>query len=93
MPAWQDLRVAVEEIRKNPESAEKNRIGVLLSNKGTKDSTMTLTHTLWALYDVLPPHSVQKPHRCMVTASRVWYLTSVARLLGTHQAHLLAPIL
>lgn len=40
----------------------RNRTGVLLSNPNFP-LTMTLTHTLWALYNVLPAGVVQKPHR------------------------------
>lgn len=50
---------AVEAIRGEPGAAEKNRTGVLLSNRNYTESTQTLTHVLWALFNVLPPHSVQ----------------------------------
>jgi len=50
---------AVEDIRANPDSASKNRIGVLLGHERFKDTTQTLTHTLWALFNVLPGHTVQ----------------------------------
>lgn len=40
----------------------RNRTGVLLSNPNFP-LTMTLTHTLWSLYNVLPKGVVQKPHR------------------------------
>jgi gentisate 1,2-dioxygenase len=39
-----------------------NRTGILLSNPNFP-LTMTLTHTLWSLYNVLPKRVVQKPHR------------------------------
>lgn len=48
------------EIRKIAEG--RNRTGFLLSNPNFP-ITMTLTHTLWALYNVLPAGVVQKPHR------------------------------
>lgn len=44
------------------EAAGRNRTGILLSNPHFP-LTMTLTHTLWALYNVLPAGVVQKPHR------------------------------
>lgn len=45
----------------NPEN---NRKGILLSNKDTeKIGTNTITPVLWALYNELPPNTVQKPHR------------------------------
>jgi len=47
-------------IRKEAEG--RNRTGFLLSNPHFPQ-TMTLTHTLWALYNVLPAGVVQKPHR------------------------------
>jgi len=41
-----------------------NRKGILLSNKDTeKIGTNTITPVLWALYNELPPNTVQKPHR------------------------------
>lgn len=48
------------EIRKQAEG--KNRTGFLLANPNFPQ-TMTLTHTLWALYNVLPAGVVQKAHR------------------------------
>jgi len=45
----------------NPEN---NRKGILLSNKDTEIlGTNTITPVLWALYNELPPNTVQKPHR------------------------------
>jgi len=45
----------------NPEN---NRKGILLSNKDTEIlGTNTSTPVLWALYNELPPNTVQKPHR------------------------------
>jgi gentisate 1,2-dioxygenase len=41
---------------------DRNRVGVLLSNPHFP-TTMTLTHTLWSLYNILPKGVVQKPHR------------------------------
>jgi len=41
-----------------------NRKGILLSNKDTeKIGTNTITPVLWALYNELPPNTVQKPHK------------------------------
>ncbi len=48
------------EVRKEAEG--RNRTGFLLSNPNFP-ITMTLTHTLWALYNVLPAGVTQKPHR------------------------------
>ena len=44
------------------ESAGKNRTGILLSNPNFP-KTMTLTHTLWSLYNALPAGVAQKAHR------------------------------
>ena len=54
------LAKELEIVRK--EAAGRNRTGFLLSNPNFPH-TMTLTHTLWALYNVLPAGVVQKPHR------------------------------
>jgi gentisate 1,2-dioxygenase len=41
-----------------------NRKGILLSNKDTeKLGINTITPVLWALYNELPPNTIQKPHR------------------------------
>ena len=53
------MRAAVQEIRDNPENANKNRMGVLLGNRSFDKTTQTLTHVLWALFNVLPGHTVQ----------------------------------
>ena len=50
----------LQAVRKEAEG--RNRTGFLLSNPHFPQ-TMTLTHTLWALYNVLPAGVVQKPHR------------------------------
>ncbi|VAW49454.1 Gentisate 1,2-dioxygenase [hydrothermal vent metagenome] len=54
------LTTELKEIRKIAEG--KNRTGFLLFNPNFP-LTMTLTHTLWALYNVLPAGVTQKPHR------------------------------
>lgn len=54
------LTAELDKIRK--EAAGRNRTGVLLANPNFPH-TMTLTHTLWSLYNVLPAGVVQKPHR------------------------------
>jgi gentisate 1,2-dioxygenase len=41
-----------------------NRKGILLSNKDTeKFGNNTITPVLWALYNELPPNTVQRPHK------------------------------
>lgn len=54
------LTKELEKVRKI--AAGRNRTGFLLSNPNFP-ITMTLTHTLWALYNVLPAGVTQKPHR------------------------------
>lgn len=63
----QTLEDTVKKLKADPESAKKNRIGVLLGTEQTQ-STKTLTHVLWALFNVIPARSVQKPHRHTATA-------------------------
>lgn len=57
------MLAAVEEIRHGAGAEHKNRLGILLGNKLTEDSTKTLTHTLWALLNTIPAGDVQRPHR------------------------------
>lgn len=53
----------VERINHEPGAQHRNRMGILLGNKTTDDSTKTLTHTLWSLLNVLPANQSQRPHR------------------------------
>lgn len=64
-PTRFDGRIARErlgEIERDPRSAGRNRISVLLGNAATPQ-TLTATHTLWAMLGVLPAGRVQRPHR------------------------------
>lgn len=54
------LDAALRKARK--EHGQANRSGILLSNPNFPQ-TMTLTHTLWSLYNALPAGVMQKPHR------------------------------
>ena len=56
------LTEALENERAIGGAQQRNRLGVLLSNPNFP-KTMTLTHTLWSLYNILPAGIVQKPHR------------------------------
>lgn len=48
----------------NLSNPNNNRKGILLSNKDTeKIGTNTITPVLWALYNELPPHTKQRPHK------------------------------
>ena len=59
----EQLRAQVEELRHEEGVEHRNRLGVILGNQSTEGSTLTLTHTLWALLNVLPARSAQRPHR------------------------------
>lgn len=49
---------------KNLSVENNNRKGILLSNKDTERiGNNTITHVLWALYNELPPNTIQKPHK------------------------------
>lgn len=59
----------LDEIKKNAAAANqeknaalRNRNGVLLANE-TCTLTKTITPTLWALFNVIHPHTVQAPHK------------------------------
>ena len=59
-----DRMLASVELLIHDENAKhKNRLGILLGNKITETNTLTLTHTLWSLLNLLPAHNVQRPHR------------------------------
>ena len=56
---------AVEELTKiaeAPGANAKNRVSVLL-NTVDQDQTLTVTHTLWAMFGLLPVDQIQRPHR------------------------------
>lgn len=57
------LKANVEELRHNPETKHRNRCGVLLGISETENTTKTLTHTMWALLNLLPANTSQPPHR------------------------------
>ena len=54
----------IQENLQNLSNPHKNRKGILLSNADTeKIGINTITPTLWALYNELPPNTKQRPHR------------------------------
>ncbi len=54
----------IQESLQNLSNPHKNRKGILLSILDTeKIGTNTITPTLWALYNELPPNTKQRPHR------------------------------
>jgi len=57
------MLASVELLIHDENAKHKNRLGILLGNKITETNTLTLTHTLWSLLNLLPAHNVQRPHR------------------------------
>lgn len=49
-------------IAANPLASDRNRISVLLAG-AAHPRTLTATHTLWAMYGLLPHGAFQRPHR------------------------------
>lgn len=52
----------LERVRAEPGARQRNRLGIILGNADTAQ-TMTVTHVLWSLLNVLPAGAVQAPHR------------------------------
>ena len=52
----------LEAVRNDPVSAQANRVSVLMANPAFPQ-TRTVTHTLWAMYGLLPAGKIQYPHR------------------------------
>ncbi|MEB3226590.1 MAG: hypothetical protein VKJ86_12385 [Synechococcus sp.] len=60
--AGEYLNREIERIREEGIRRNLNRNGVILGNPES-EATRTATHTMWSLYNLVPPHSSQKPHR------------------------------
>jgi gentisate 1,2-dioxygenase len=58
----EDLRAELARIEASPHALDRNRLSVLLSTE-EQALTLTITHVLWAMYGVVPPGAVQRPHR------------------------------
>lgn len=56
------LNGEIERIREEGIRRNLNRNGIILGNPQS-EATRTATHTMWSLYNLVPPHSSQKPHR------------------------------
>jgi gentisate 1,2-dioxygenase len=52
----------LREIIADPVASRANRLSVLLANKAFPQSR-TITQSLWAMYGMLPPNTIQFPHR------------------------------
>jgi len=55
-------RAKLAEVAAAPDADRKSRVSVLLNNTRF-DQTLTVTHTLWAMFGVLPAGKTQLPHR------------------------------
>jgi gentisate 1,2-dioxygenase len=60
-PAW-EANAKLAAVEQAPDAATRNRISVLLGNARFPQSR-TVTHILWAMFGIIEPHSLQKPHR------------------------------
>lgn len=58
----QTVREHLEAARVAPDAADRSRIAILLANQRLPQ-TLTVTHTLWAMFGVLPAGRMQRPHR------------------------------
>lgn len=52
----------LDKIANDPRTAQANRVSVLLANRNFPQ-TRTVTHTLWAMFGLLPAGKTQFPHR------------------------------
>lgn len=52
----------LERVEHEPGATKRNRISILLGNRHFPQ-THTVTHVMWAMFGIVEPHSVQKPHR------------------------------
>tara|TARA_Y100000389_G_scaffold178371_1_gene191490 strand:+ start:5476 stop:6342 length:867 start_codon:yes stop_codon:yes gene_type:complete len=59
-----DIMKKLNNLRCDPEVNSKNRNGILLTTDHMmKEKLNTLTHTMWSLYNFIPPNTIQPPHR------------------------------
>jgi len=58
----EDCQRELARVVADPASSTRNRLSLLLANKNFPQ-TLTVTHTLWAMFGLLPVNSVQPPHR------------------------------
>ncbi len=56
------LNGEIAQIREVGIRENRNRNGIILGNPAS-EATRTITHSMWSLFNVLPAHTVQKPHR------------------------------
>lgn len=58
----EDCLEQLRRVAEDPNAKDRNRISVLLGNKNFPQ-TMTVTHTLWAMFGLLKKDTIQSPHR------------------------------
>lgn len=58
----EDIAKAIAEFRAQPGADTRNRCGAIFGQEATR-ATMTVSRTLWSLFNILPANTVQKPHR------------------------------
>jgi gentisate 1,2-dioxygenase len=56
------IMTELEKAKNDPSAAKRSRVSVLLANKNF-GQTMTITHTLWSMFGIVPPGARQLPHR------------------------------
>ena len=56
------IMTELEKAKNDPNAAKRSRVSVLLANKNF-DQTLTITHTLWSMFGIVPPGTRQLPHR------------------------------
>ena len=52
----------LEKAKNDPLAGKRSRVSVLLANKNF-EQTLTITHTLWAMFGIISPAARQLPHR------------------------------
>jgi gentisate 1,2-dioxygenase len=57
-----EAQAALREVAEQANAGRRNRISVLMGNANFPQ-TRTVTHVLWAMFGIVPPNSMQKPHR------------------------------
>jgi gentisate 1,2-dioxygenase len=56
------IMTELERVKNDPNAGKRSRVSVLLANKNF-DQTLTITHTLWSMFGIVPPGTRQLPHR------------------------------
>ncbi len=92
----EECESALAKIASDPAASDRNRVSVLLANKHFPQ-TMTVTHTLWAMFGLLPKDSDQPPHRHnsvaldLILDCKPGCYTMISREIG-QDGHLINPV-